>query len=147
VFPSWLLAICAYDTFVDILRADIEVVERVRSEYKVAKRDISTNTPSLTARILVIISPSSLVLSKASGSLLYPSVYSSRVLVSIIIILVLFWAILLILSVCLRKVSSAKLGLRGLLPRKNRKIAFCSKCTFFVAFLPLVREVFCYYYV
>jgi hypothetical protein len=89
VFPPWLSATCAYDTFVDMLRANIEVIERVRSEYKVAKRDINTDTPSLTARISVIISPSSLVSSKASGSLLYPSVYSSRVLASIVIILVL----------------------------------------------------------
>jgi hypothetical protein len=90
MFPPWLSATCAYNTFVDTLRVDIKVVERVRSKYRVVKRDININTPSLTARISVTISPSSLVLSKASGSLLYPSVYSSRVLASAAIMLVLF---------------------------------------------------------
>jgi hypothetical protein len=90
IFPPWFSATCTYDTFVDILRANIEVIERVRSKYKVVERDISTNTPSLTARILITISSSSLVLSKASGSFLYLSIYSSRVLASVTIMLVLF---------------------------------------------------------
>jgi hypothetical protein len=144
VFPPWFSATCTHDIFVDILHADIEVIERVRSEYRVIEHDISANTSSLTARISIIISPSSLASSKASGLFLYPSIYSSRVLASITIILVFFWAILLILSVCLRKVFSVKLGLRGLSPRKNKGVVFCSKYIFFVAFLPLVGEVFCY---
>jgi hypothetical protein len=90
VFPPWLSATCAHDVFVDTLYVDIEVVERVRSEYRVVERDINTDTPSLTARILVIILPSSLVSSKASGSLLYPFIHSSRVLASITIMLVFF---------------------------------------------------------
>jgi hypothetical protein len=144
VFPPWLSATCAYNAFVDTLYADIEVVERVRSKYKVAKRNINTDAPSLTTRISVTISPNSLVLSKASRLLLYPSVYSSRVLASVTIMLVLFWAILLILSVYLRKVFSAKPGLQELLLRKNKRAALYSKYIFFVAFLPLVREVFYY---
>jgi hypothetical protein len=90
VFPLWLSAIYAYNTFVDILRANIEVIEYVRSKYKVVKCDIGTDTPSLTARILVIILPNSLVSSKASGSFLYSSIYLSRVLTSVTIILVFF---------------------------------------------------------
>jgi hypothetical protein len=90
MFPPWFSATCAHNTFVDILHADIEVIEYIRSEYRVTERDISINTPSLTARISVTISSSSLVLSKASGSPLYPSVHLSRVLASITIILVLF---------------------------------------------------------
>jgi hypothetical protein len=90
IFLPWLSATCTYDTFVDILYVNIEVIECVRSEYKVIEYDISTNTPSLTARISITISPSSLVLSKASGSLLYPFIYLSSVLVSITIILVHF---------------------------------------------------------
>jgi hypothetical protein len=124
VFPPWLSATCAYNTFVDILHAklhaNIEVVERVRSEYRLAECDIGADAPSLTARISVTISPSSLVLSKASGSFLYPSIYSSRVLASITIMLAFFWAILLILSVYLRKVSSAEPGLRRLLLRRKK---------------------------
>ena len=138
---------CTYDIFVNILYVNIEVIEHIRSKYKIAERDIGIDIPSLTARILVIISPSSLVLSKASGLFLYPSVYLSRVLASITIILVLFCAILLILLVYLRKVFSAKPGLRKLLLKKNRKVVFCSKYIFFVVFFLLVREVFCYYYV
>jgi hypothetical protein len=144
MFLPWFSATCSYDTFVDILRADIEIIEYIRSEYRVAERDISINTSSLTARILVIILSSSLVLSKVSGLFLYHSIYLSRVLASIAIMLVLFWVILLILSAHLPKISSAELGLRGLLPTKNRGIIFYSKYTFFVAFLPLIREVFCY---
>jgi hypothetical protein len=91
MFFLWLSATCAYDVFVDILRANIEVIERVRSKYKkVAERDININTPSLTARILVIILPNSLVLSKTSGLFLYPFIYLSTVLASVIIILVFF---------------------------------------------------------
>jgi hypothetical protein len=90
MFLLWFSATCAYNTFVDILHVNIEVVEYIRSEYKVIERDISINTPSLTARILVTILSSSLVLSKASGLFLYPSVYLSRVLASITIILVFF---------------------------------------------------------
>ena len=90
IFLPWFSAICAHDIFVDILRANIEVIKHIRSEYKIAERDISINTPSLTTRILVIILSNSLVLSKASGLLLYSSVYSSRVLASVVIILVLF---------------------------------------------------------
>jgi hypothetical protein len=104
IFPLWFSATCVYDIFVNTLHANIKVIKRVKSKYKVAKHDIGIDTPSLTTRISVIISPSSLVSSKASGSLLYPSIYLSRVLASITIILVLFWAILLILSVCLRTV-------------------------------------------
>jgi hypothetical protein len=88
MFFSWFLAICAYNIFVDILYINIKVIERIRSKYKIIERDIDINTPSLTARILIIISSSSLVLSKASGLLLYPSIYLSRVLASIVIILV-----------------------------------------------------------
>jgi hypothetical protein len=83
-------AICAYDTFVYILRANIEVIEYIRSKYKVVKRDISINISSLIARISIIILSNSLVLSKASGLFLYSSIYSSRVLISITIILVFF---------------------------------------------------------
>jgi hypothetical protein len=90
MFPPWLSATCAYNIFVDILRANIEVIERVRSEYRITERDININTPSLTARISVTISPSSLVLFEASGSFLYPSIYLSRVIVNIIIILAFF---------------------------------------------------------
>jgi hypothetical protein len=90
MFPPWLSATCIYNTFVNILRADIKIIERVRSKYKVAKYNINTDIPSLTARILVIISPSSLVLSKASRLLLYPSIYLLRVLASIVIILIFF---------------------------------------------------------
>jgi hypothetical protein len=89
-FPPWFSATYAYDVFIDILHADIKVIERVRSEYKIAEHDIGINTPSLTARILVIILPNSLVLSKASGLFLYPSIYLSKVLASITIILVFF---------------------------------------------------------
>jgi hypothetical protein len=90
MFLPWFLIICTYDIFVDILRANIKIIEHVRSEYKVVERDISINTPSLTTRILVIILSNSLVLSKASGLLLYPYIYLSRVLASITIILVFF---------------------------------------------------------
>jgi hypothetical protein len=145
VFLLWFSATCAYDTFVDILCANIKVVEYIRSEYKIAERNIGIDIPSLTARISVTILPNSLVLSKASGLFLYPFIYLSRVLASITIILVLFWAILLILSVCLRKISSAELVLRGLLPRRDKGIVFYSKYTFFAVFLLFVREVFCYY--
>jgi hypothetical protein len=90
VFLPWFSVTCAYDTFVDILHANIEVIEYIKSEYKVIERNININVFSLIARISVIISSSSLVLSKASGSLLYPSIYLSRVLTSITIILVFF---------------------------------------------------------
>jgi hypothetical protein len=136
IFLPWFSAICAHDIFVDILRANIEVIKHIRSEYKIAERDISINTPSLTARISVIILPSSLALSKASGLLLYPFIYLSRVLASITIMLVLFWAILLILSVYLRKVFPAKPGLQELLFKKDKRVIFCSKYIFFVVFFP-----------
>jgi hypothetical protein len=87
LFP-WFSATYAYNTFVYILRVNIKVVERIRSEYRVAEYNISIYIPSLTARISMIISSSSLVLSKASGPLLYPFIYLSRVLASITIILV-----------------------------------------------------------
>jgi hypothetical protein len=90
MFPPWLSAICAYDIFVDILRANIEIIEYIKSEYKIIKRDVNINIPSLTTRISVIISSSSLVLSKASRSLLYLSIHSLRVLASITIMLVFF---------------------------------------------------------
>jgi hypothetical protein len=90
VFPPWFSATCAYDTFVDTLYTNIEVIEYIRSEYKVAKHNISINISSLTARILIIILSSSLVLSKVSGLFLYLSIYLSRVLASITIILVFF---------------------------------------------------------
>jgi hypothetical protein len=90
MFPLWFSAICAYDIFVDILYINIEIIERIRSEYKIAERDINIDTPSLTARISITISSNSLVSSKASGLFLYPFIYLLRVLASIIIILVLF---------------------------------------------------------
>jgi hypothetical protein len=90
MFLPWLSAICTYNTFVDILYTNIKVIERVRSKYKIVERDININIPSLTARILVIISSNSLVLSKASGLLLYPFIYLSRVFASITIMLVFF---------------------------------------------------------
>jgi hypothetical protein len=88
VFFPWFSATCIYDTFVDILYINIEIIEYIKSEYKVIEYNININIPSLTARILVIILSSSLVLSKASGLLLYPSIYSSMVLASIVIMLV-----------------------------------------------------------
>jgi hypothetical protein len=90
VFFLWFSATCIYNTFVNILYANIEIIEYIRSEYKVAKHDININTPSLTARILIIILSNSLVSSKTSGSLLYPFIYSSRVLANITIILIFF---------------------------------------------------------
>jgi hypothetical protein len=90
MFFLWFSATCAYNTFVDILYINIKINKRVRSKYKIIKRDIDINISSLTARILVTISPNSLVLSKASGSFLYPFIHSSRVLASIIIMLVFF---------------------------------------------------------
>jgi hypothetical protein len=136
---SVVSAIYTYNAFVDILRANIEVIERIKSKYKVAERDININIPSLTARILVIILSSFLVLSKAFRLLLYPFIYLSKVLASVTIIL--------ILLVYLQKIFSAELDLRGLLPRRNRKIIFYSKYIFFVVFFPLVREIFYYYYI
>jgi hypothetical protein len=90
IFLPWFSATCAYDIFVDILYTNIKVIERVKSKYRIAKYDVGINTSSLTARISVIISSSSLVLSKASGLFLYPSIYLSRVLACITIILVFF---------------------------------------------------------
>jgi hypothetical protein len=90
MFSLWFSATYTYDIFVNILYVNIEVIEHVRSEYKIIERDININTPSLTARILVIVSFNSLVLFKASRLLLYPFIYLSRVLASIIIILVFF---------------------------------------------------------
>jgi hypothetical protein len=147
MFFSWFSATYAYNIFVDILCANIEIIKRVRSEYKIIERNININIPSLTTRISVIILPNSLVLSKASGLFLYPFIYLSRVFASITIILVFFWVILLILLVYLRKISFAKPGLRELLSKKNKEIIFYSKYIFFVIFLPLVNFFFCYYYV
>jgi hypothetical protein len=90
VFLPWFSATCAYNIFVDILYANIKVIEYIRSKYRVVEYNISINIPASTARILVIILSSSLVLSKASGSFLYPFIYLSRVLASITIILVFF---------------------------------------------------------
>jgi hypothetical protein len=90
VFPPWFSVTCAYYIFVDTLYIDIEVIKYIRCKYKIIEHDININIPSLTTRISIIISSNSLVLSKASGLLLYPSVHSSRVLVSIVIILVFF---------------------------------------------------------
>jgi hypothetical protein len=39
MFPPWFSAICAYNIFVYILRVNIKVIERVRSEYRVAERE------------------------------------------------------------------------------------------------------------
>jgi hypothetical protein len=90
IFPLWFSAIYAYDIFVDILYVNIKVIERVRSKYKVVERNININTPSLTVRILVTILSSFLVLSKTSGSFLYPFIHLLKVLISVTIILVLF---------------------------------------------------------
>jgi hypothetical protein len=136
MFFLWFSATCIYDTFVDILHVNIEVIKHVKSKYKITKRDIGIDISSLTARILVIISPSSLISSKTSGLLLYPSIYLSRVFPSITIILVFFWVILLILSVCLRKVSFIKPGLQELLFRKDKGIIFYSKYIFLWFFFP-----------
>jgi hypothetical protein len=90
VFFLLFSATCAYDIFVDILYTNIEIIEHVRSEYKIAKRDIGIDIPSLIARILITILSAFLVLSKTSGSFLYPFIYSLRIFANVTIILVFF---------------------------------------------------------
>jgi hypothetical protein len=135
MFLLWFSVICTYNIFVDILRINIEIIKCIRSKYKIINRDIGIDIPSLIARISVIILSNSLVLSKVSRLFLYLFIYLSRVLASITIILVLFWAILLILLVRLRKVFSIKPGLQELLFRKNKRIVLCFKYIFFCGFL------------